>query len=356
MLELDKRYNDERLRAFARQLQGISRKIGFKVSARGWCYLLEQARMIDKSGFDKVESLINACRRKGFLPVDFVAEEESRAFSGVSKPTSGSIKSVLKWMCSDVLTGHRYYEPDWWEGEDCYVQMLVEKIDLKTLFEPVAAEYHIPIANSKGWSSILQRAEYARRFRDAEMRGLRCVLLYCGDHDPDGLRISDTIRKNLEQVQDVEWEDGETGYDPSGLEITRFGLNYDFITSQGYTWIDNLITGSGKNLADPRHPNFKLRYVQDYLRDIGERKCEANAIVTTPDAARQLVREAIEEIVGDEALDRFEAKREEVERRYAELLEKTGLKNPLRAVIRSADEGDELEGDEEDEELDEDEE
>jgi hypothetical protein len=337
MIDWNLRFNDERLHEFADELQRMSGRIGFKVSARGWCYLLEQARMINKDGFNKVEELINTCRRRGFLPVDFVAEEDARAFSGIENPTDGTIKSILKLMCRDVLTGERYYTPDWWDGEDYYIQMLVEKIDLKTLFSPVADEYHIPIANSKGWSSILQRAEYARRFKEAEERGLTCILLYCGDHDPDGLRISDTIRANLEQVAEVQWSDGEEGYDPADLEIVRFGLNYDFITQQGYTWIDNLITGSGKNLADPKHRNFRLPYVQQYLHTIGERKCEANAIVTTPNDARQLVRDAIESIIGD-ARNRFAEKRRIVRERYAELLEETGLREPIRAVIESDDE------------------
>ena len=94
------------------------------------------------------------------------------------------------------------------------------------------------IANAKGWSSILQRAEYSRRFKEAEEMGLKCVLIYCGDHDPDGLRISDTIRKNLEQIQEVQWKDGTEGYDPSNLIIDRIGLNFDFIQSNGYTWIE----------------------------------------------------------------------------------------------------------------------
>lgn len=337
MIDWTRKFDDTRLRSFASELEDMSARIGFKVSARGWCYLLENARMINKDGFDKVEGLINACRRKGFLPVDFVAEEDARAFSGISTPTEGTIKSVLKWMCEDVISGHRYYTPDWWDGEGCYVQMLVEKIDLKTLFAPVAEGYHIPIANSKGWSSILQRAEYARRFKEAEARGLRCVLLYCGDHDPDGLRISDTIRNNLEQVAEVEWSDGDTGYDPAGLEIVRFGLNYDFIQRNRYVWIDNLITGSGKNLADAKHKNHRLPYVQTYLKKFGPRKCEANAIVTTPDEARELVRDAIEDIVGD-ARERFAEKRRIVKERYAELLKETGLLKPLRTVIESDDE------------------
>lgn len=355
-IDLTLKFNGERLSEFAQEMQRISRRIGFRVSARGWCYLLEQARMINKDKFDKAENLINTCRREGLLPVDFVAEEDSRAFVGVESPSDKTIKGTLQWMCRDVLTGDRYFTPDWWNGEDYYVQMLVEKIDLKTLFEPVTSEYHIPIANSKGWSSILQRAEYARRFKEAEAQGLQCVLLYCGDHDPDGLRISDTIRKNLEQVADVQWEDGEEGYDPENLEITRFGLNYDFITENGYTWIDNLITGSGCELArvingkivaglkknGKPHQNFGLSYLQDYLQSYGVRKCEANAVVTTPDAARDLCRDAIENIVGEDARERFADKRRRVRERYEELLAATGLAKTITKVIKSEDEEDDI--------------
>jgi hypothetical protein len=339
-VDLSAKFNRAQLQEFADELETMSRQIGFKVSSRGWGYLLENARIINKDQFDKVESLINRCRREGLLPVDFVAEEDARAFRGVELPTDGPIKSVLKWMLRDVLTGDRYFTPDWWDGESFYIQMLVEKIDLKTLFEPVTSEYHVPIANSKGWSSILQRAEYARRFKEAEARGLQCVLLYCGDHDPDGLRISDTLRKNLEQVAEVQWSDGESGYEPDSLEIVRFGLNYDFITQQNYTWIDNLITGSGKDLSSPKHPNYKMPYVQQYLRTVGPRKCEANAIVTTPDVARRLCRDAIEHVVGKKALTRFKAKRKDVRERYEHLLSESGLSEPIQDVIDSEDEDD----------------
>ena len=342
MMDLTVRFSRQRLEEFASELEAISARIGFKVSARGWGYLLEQAGYITKDQFDKVEDVINRCRREGVLPVDFVAEEDSRAFAGVEHKSGQTIKGTLKWMLRDVLEGQKYYTPDWWDGEEFYIQMLVEKIDLKTLFADVCREYHIPIANSKGWSSILQRAEYARRFKEAEERGLSCVLLYCGDHDPDGLRISDTIRANLEQVADVQWEDGEGGYDPSNLQIVRFGLNYDFITRHRYTWIDNLITGSGKNLASPAHPNYRLPYVQQYLKKIGARKCEANAIVTTPDAARKLCREAIEAVVGKNAKKRFAAKRQKVRERYEELLDETGLSETIETVLEDPDEDDEI--------------
>lgn len=334
MIDFTKKFTKNKLQDFADMVQDLSDQIGFKVSARGWCYLMEQAGHIDKSQFNKIEDVINRCRRKGILPVDFVAEEDARAFSGISTPSRGDVDDTLIWMMEDVLEGHKYYTPDWWVGEEYYIQVLVEKIDLKTVFSGITNKYHIPIANAKGWSSILQRAEYARRFKEAEDRGLKCVLLYCGDHDPDGLRISDTLRKNLEQVQEVKWGDGDQGYDPSDLIIDRMGLNYDFIKENKYTWIDNLITGSGKNLASAHHVNYKLPYVQEYLKTIGERKCEANVIVTTPQLAKDLIEDAITKYVGSGALKRFAKKEEAVKLEYGGLLDKTGLLPIIEDLLR----------------------
>src|SRR5262249_17222070 len=151
--------------------------------------------------------------------------------------------------------------------EEYYTQMLVEKIDLVTLFQPVCKDYHIPVANCKGWQSILLRADYARRFKEAEERGLKCVLLYCGDFDPGGLLMSDRLRKNLEDLKRGRWGDGTEGYDPKDLEIVRFGLNYDFIEENNFTWIEGLETGGRRkgqitDLADPRHEHHKREYVQ----------------------------------------------------------------------------------------------
>ena len=162
--------------------------------------------------------------------------------------------------------------------------------------------------------------------------------MYCGDHDPDGLRISDTLRKNLQQIQDVYWSDGTEGYDPQDLIIDRFGLNFKFIQQQGYTWIDNLITGGSKNLASPEHPNFKLPYVQNYLRTIGERKCEANVVVTSPKQAKQLVSEAIKVYLGDDALERFEAKRADIQAKYEDELQNYGIRPIIDKILSETEE------------------
>jgi len=323
------------LEEFAELMKSISEDIGFRVSSRGWAYILEQKRYINKDLFDSITTKINKCRKKGLLPIDFTADEASRDFSGVETPNDENIVEDFGGWIRASFDAADHYTPDWWIGEDYYIQMVVEKIDLVTLFKPVCEEYHIPIANSKGWSSMLQRAEYARRFAEAEANGLECVLLYCGDHDPDGLRISEFIRKNLSDLKDITWEDGTKGYDPSDLIIDRFGLNHDFIQDNGFTWIDNLITGSGKNLASPSHKNYAMPYVREYLSTFGERKCEANAIVVLPQVARQLVRDTIEGYLGEWAKDRFEAKREAVKEELGNFLDVSGSRKLLEEVLEN---------------------
>lgn len=329
---------EENLKRFARQLIDLSDQIGFKVSSRGWCYQLESARLINKDQFDRVEDVINKCRKRGILPIDFVAEEEGRQFSGVEYETNESPLEFLKGYLSSPMDCHQWYTPNWWDGEEYYIQMLVEKIDLKTLFTPVCQKYHIPIATSKGWSSMLQRAAYARRFKEAEDNGLKCVLLYCGDHDPDGLRISDFIKSNLSDIENVRWENGERGYDPENLIIQRFGLDAAFIRRFQLTWIDNLITGSGKNLASPTHKNFKMPYVQDYIKTFGARKCEANAIVPLPTEARNLVEDAIISFLERNAIARFNAKRADIKKEMDRIRNKVGLQKTIDKAIKLIEE------------------
>lgn len=336
-MDLTVKMTQKQLEKFADWINAISDEIGFKVSSRGWGYILEQKGIITKDQFNKVEDVINRCRRNGLLPVDFVAEESSRAFSEIHHPSEETINEhIQKWL-EAAQNSDRYYTPDWWDGEEYYIQTVVEKIDLVTLFQPISKDYHIPIANSKGWSSILQRAEYCRRFAEAEEKGLKCVLLYCGDHDPDGLRISETLRKNLEDISDVTWGDGVRGYNPENLIIDRFGLQYEFIQKNKLTWIDNLITGSGKNLASPNHPNFDLPYLQTYLKKVGERKCEANSVVVVPDMGRKMYIKAIEKYLGKDSLDRFKKKRAAVRAEIDEVLEEVGIREPLQIAINKLD-------------------
>ncbi len=301
-----------RLKPSAPRSWKFNQRLDFRVSARGWCYILEE-HGLGKGDFDRAERIINRCRKDGPLPLDICAEDDARLPLHLDVADASANPSTIEdevLMELDRIENARrdaiesvgwHYKPfGFWHDQDFYIEMVVEKIDLKELFAPICRDFCIPIANNRGWGDINGRSAIKGRFRRMEQAGKQCVLLYCGDHDPAGLHISECLRSNLDDVKAVDWS-------AENLIIDRFGLNADFIETNRLTWIDGLETGSGRDLADRRHPDHGKPYVQDYLARFGARKVEANALVVRPDAGRELCRQAIARYVDPDAPRRYRA-------------------------------------------------
>jgi hypothetical protein len=309
---------DGKVEEFCQHLLEIQSGLDFKPGARGWCYILEEYGLL-KGGFDTAEKLINACRKSGHLPIDFTLEDSKREIDNVEVIDDTSADEEAESILDYISHAHLNYFPiSFWDDKPVFIQMLVEKIDLKSLFAPVVRDFRIPIANSGGWSDLHVRAKMMRRFAHWEARGKQCVLLYCGDFDPGGLQISGFLRKNFADLADA------VGWHPGNLIIDRFGLNYDFIQEHNLTWIDNLETGSGQRLDDQNHPDHDKAYVQDYIRKYRARKVEANALVVRPDAGRELCRQAILKYIDGDLVAAYEERlasvQEEVRQEVVQLI------------------------------------
>ena len=323
--EAQARYECE-LAEFCSLMLQINSTLDFRVSSRGWCYQLEE-HGLGKGDFDKAQSLINDCRKSGLLPLDICADDSSRAAEHTDLASADlsdwTVEEVVESELEDIANARKdaieragnWYTPwQFWYDQDVYIEMLVEKIDLKELFKGICRRYRIPLANSRGWPDINSRADMMRRFMHMEQEGKQCVLLYCGDHDPAGLVISDHLRSMFEDLS------GAVGWKPDKLIVDRFGLNADFIAEHRLSWIEGLETGSGRNLEDPRHPDHLKAYVQNYLRDFGARKVEANALVTRSTAGRKLCLEAICKYLPADAPDRYEQRIAEARRHVKQII------------------------------------
>ncbi|HKA41244.1 MAG TPA: hypothetical protein VKF40_04555 [Burkholderiales bacterium] len=211
-------------------------------------------------------------------------------------------------MAADVFeyvqTAEQNYTPfSFWDDRNTYVQVGVEKSNVKNLFARTCAGLYVPIANLGGWADLNVRAGFMRRFAEKEAEGKRCVLLVFTDHDPGGLHISNFLRSNLEELARA------VGWSPDNLIIERFGLDYDFIEREQLTWIDNLATSKGEYPLDHiKHPDHFKDYVQSYLRKFGARKVEADALLKVPELGRELCRQAILKYVPANAPRRYRTK------------------------------------------------
>ncbi len=292
---------EERLESFAGKILELEaqRTKRVKYSSRGWPYLLEGLGLIHKGEFDSTQKAINDCRKIGLLPIDFVAEDQdmTRRFKGIIEASNPATLLVeIKKEVLSFLGGLPSRTTDYWAGEKYYVMMCVEKGDLLSLFKPICDEYHVPIVSSKGWAPILLRASIASLSQRAEGDGLTPVLLMFYDHDPAGIKITDTFRKNLRDCE------RGMGWSPNGLIIKRFGLNKSDIDRYNLMWIENLRTGSGRESHD-----------WEYIDKYGKRKCESNALFkndATLRAGEEICRKAIEKYYGTSAKERFKKKEE----------------------------------------------
>ena len=291
-----------KLREFCDKIRKIDETLDYKVSSRGWCYILEE-HGLGKDQFQRCQNLINDCRKNGMLPFDLCAPDPRRAAEEIEGVDDPDLDAEAESALQNVREWHEDYRPSsFWDTVDAYIEMAVEKVDLKSLFGPICLEHHVPISNKAGWGDINSRCSMMLRFKEMEAKGKACALLYCGDFDPGGLNISDFLHKNFADLA------GAVGWSPRNLVIERFGLNEDFIKKHGLTWIDNLKTGGGKlPLDDPRHPDHNKAYVQEYLRKYGARKVEANALVVRPEAGRQLCRDTLARFIDLDALAAYEA-------------------------------------------------
>ena len=209
------------LGSFADAILNINSTLSFRVSSRGWCYILEEHGLL-KGDFYTARRVINDCRKSGLLPIDITAVDQNRVASCVQEVDFDDPEAQAQYAIDSIDNYAWQYIPKaFWEYQDCYVEMFVEKIDLKSLFEPICKRYHIPLTNARGWSDIHSRAAMMKRFTEWENKGKQCVLLYCGDHDPGGLNISETI------PGEGEWLDSECAMGSDfGVVAGRRSLRY----------------------------------------------------------------------------------------------------------------------------------
>ena len=312
------------LEAFAEALIDIDLGLDFRMGPRDWCYHLEE-HGLTKDQFDAAERVINKCRDEGLLPVDFVLDDDTRKPVGSDPMTcDADLPDYMEEIWRGIELQARWYDAvPWSDYQSFYVEVAVEKAGLKSLFEVVGKEFKTMVSNFRGDTDYLSRARMLLRFKAAVASGLTPVLCYCGDFDPKGVMIGEGLRRNLEKLNGTRFRDGTVvEFDMDDLIIDHFGLSFDYIRNElpQSVWTPNLITSGGKDLADPKHKHFTQYRVAEWLEKVGNRKCEANAIVVRPDAGRELLRSTLAKYIDPAGIDRYHAAIKSARKELAEQL------------------------------------
>jgi hypothetical protein len=293
------------LRREARQRMGVaienlSNETGYKFGPRGWAYYAEGLGLITKGEFDRFEKLLTDMRKDGELDPDVIEPDASRVATNVSdfNASTSSPEDYARWAVDDIGEQLKqwaaiHHEYGFWDDLDYYVEMIVEKKDLVQIFRSTADHYNVRITNGKGDTDIHTRLAMLKRFRDHTEAGRRCVLLAIGDCDPKGRHIVEGLKRTFMSCVNIKGLD----WDEPDFDVVDIGLTPAQVGELGLMRIENLETGGGRDLSDTSHPDHFKPYVQDYIREVGVWKCEANALVGHPARARALLESSINEFI-----------------------------------------------------------
>lgn len=290
----------EARREMGEAIERMSEETGYKFGPRGWAYYAEGLGLITKGEFDRFEKLLTDMRKDGELDPDVIEPDSSRTatevddFDAADHPPEQIAEYAVSQIGEELRSwANSYNEFGYWDDLGYYVEMIVEKKDLVQIFRSTADRYNVRITNGKGDTDIHTRLAILKRFRDHSEAGRRCILLAIGDHDPKGLHIVEGLHRTFmscTMIKGLDWDDPD-------FEVVPIGLTERQIDDLGLMKINNLETGGGRDLSDPRHPDYNKPYVQDYLAQFGVWKCEANALVGNPTRARDLLEDAINRFI-----------------------------------------------------------
>jgi hypothetical protein len=105
-----------------------------------------------------------------------------------------------------------------WEGQPEHVEVWVEKAALGQIIRQAADAWDVTSFECKGSPSTSTIHDAAKRLRSYEARGIKCTIIYLGDHDPTGLDIDRDVRDRLRLFRCV-------------TEVTRIALTMDQVNA-----------------------------------------------------------------------------------------------------------------------------
>lgn len=106
----DQEHHDRFLSELADRIREIDSTLDFKVSSRGWCYILEEYGLL-KGAFNKAQRIINDLRKSGCLPLSITVEDESRVATGMPPVDSRTPSEFAEDKVDALDDAASYYDP-----------------------------------------------------------------------------------------------------------------------------------------------------------------------------------------------------------------------------------------------------
>lgn len=269
----------------------VSRYADGVLTIRGLHYQLVGIGMTNTMRhYKRVVGAMIEARWEGLISFETFSDND-RAMIGETEASETDLDNKIssgKWLIEYRM---KNYFKNRWENQPYYPEVFIEKKALQNVFTKPCKDLDVALGACKGYPSLTFINEAADRFKEAEARGKKPIILYFGDYDPSGEDIPRSIEDNLIKLG-VE------------VEVRRIAL----MEEQVVAW--NLPPAPIKS-GDSRSASWD-----------GLGQVELDAV--TPDKIEEMCTEAIEEIMDfnlyDELMEQETEERKEYQKQIKEFV------------------------------------
>ena len=237
----------------------------------------------DLASYKSLDELTVRARLEGSIPWEAI-DDETRPI--VTWNVHDDIQSRLR---AEVDQAFRFYYRNLMQSQPNHIEIVGEKLTIRSTVHPVASDYTIPYTLGRGYACKPVQYKMAQRFHESGKH--RLVILFLTDHDPDGDEIAHSFARDMRD------EFGVKRIDPIKAALTPAQVaRFDLPTC-------NLARAKGK--GKPKHKRFVRKHGSDHVYELEAVK---------PDQLQCVLREAIDSVIDTTAFE-HEVEREKEDAR-----------------------------------------
>ena len=160
-----------------------------------------------QESYKRLVSLLGEARLAGDFPFEWLLDRTREARPGRFKGNQIDVDGALDSAADDLRRApESWLWRDRWYGQPTHVLVWVEKEALAGVFEGPCDALGVAWFVLRGYSSLSALSEWVDHASAAYQEGEgieEAVILYFGDHDPDGWEIPRSAERNIEAIAAV---------------------------------------------------------------------------------------------------------------------------------------------------------
>jgi len=160
-----------------------------------------------QESYKRLVSILTDARLSGDFPFEWLLDRTRESRPGHFTADQVSVTAALNSAAADLRKApESWIWRDRWLGQTTHVSVWVEKEALAGVFEEPCEDLGVAWFVLRGYSSLSALSQWVDHVSEAVTRSTsieRAVVLYFGDHDPDGWEIPRSAERNIEAIARV---------------------------------------------------------------------------------------------------------------------------------------------------------